>query len=180
MSARKAGGPQAGGPRAGASVAPVPVAVGYGTLALLVVATLAAGAIGSIATASSVKGWYTTIARPAWTPPNGVFGPVWTTLYLLMAVAAWRVRRAGTPWSGTPLRLFFAQLLLNTSWSFAFFGAQSPLLGLIVIMPLWVLIAETTRAFAALDRTAAALLLPYLAWVSYATALTAAFVRLNP
>lgn len=153
---------------------------GLGTLALLVLATLGAGAVGSVATASSVKDWYTTIARPAWTPPNALFGPVWSTLYVLMALAAWRVRRTGAAWMSVPLRLFFAQLLVNTSWSFAFFGAESPLLGLVIIMPLWVLIAETLRAFARVDRVAGVLLVPYLAWVTYATALNAALWRLNP
>lgn len=152
---------------------------GPGTLVVLIVATLGAGALGSVATAASVKGWYATIARPAWTPPNGVFGPVWTTLYILMAVAAWRVLRSGAAWTSRPLRLFFLQLLVNSSWSFAFFGAESPLLGLVVIMPLWVLIAETMRAFGRVDRVAGWLLAPYLAWVTYATALNAALWRLN-
>jgi tryptophan-rich sensory protein len=126
----------------------------------------------------SVKEWYPTLDKPGWTPPAVLFGPVWTVLYVMMAIAAWVVWRDGkTP--RTALVLFFFQLLLNVAWSFLFFGLRMPGLALIDIFILWFAILATIIAFAFNSRAAALLMIPYLAWVSFAVALNAAIWRLN-
>lgn len=146
-------------------------------LAGFIVACVAVGGLGGFATAQSVVEWYPTLNKPSWTPPSWLFGPVWTLLYLMMAVAAWLVWRAGN--SKGALILFWAQLALNLAWSFLFFGARSPILGLLDIILLWIAIAATIFAFALHSRKAAFLLVPYLAWVSFATALNSAIYLLN-
>ena len=138
---------------------------------------LAVAGLAGFATAQSVVHWYPTLAKPSWTPPGWLFGPVWTVLYILMGVAAWRVWLKGQ--ARTALWLFGAQLLLNLAWSFLFFGARSPGLGLVDIVALWLAIAATIFAFAQLSRGAALLLVPYLAWVSFAMALNAKIFLLN-
>lgn len=142
---------------------------------------LGAGAVGGIFTASSVESWYRTLAKPAFTPPSWVFGPAWTTLYILMGVALFLVWKRGTanPGVRTALTVFIIQLALNTLWSLLFFGLRRPLLGLIDIALLWAAILVTMVRFHPLSRTAAWLLAPYLAWVSFATALNFAIWRLN-
>jgi translocator protein len=145
----------------------------FGFVALCVGAGLAA----SFATMQSVVEWYPTLQKPSWTPPNWLFGPMWTLLYILMAVAAWLVWRSGN--ARTALLLFFGQLFLNIAWSFLFFGARSPVLGLLDIVMLWLAIAATIFAFSMRSRLAAFLMVPYLCWVSLATALNAAIVMLN-
>lgn len=123
--------------------------------------------------------WYAALNKPAWNPPNWVFGPVWTLLYVLMAVAAWRVWRQGG-WSVAPaLSLFVFQLLLNGLWTWIFFGWRQPGWALVEIVALWLAILATAVAFWFKDRLAAALLAPYLAWVSFAAALNWALWRLN-
>jgi tryptophan-rich sensory protein len=124
--------------------------------------------------------WYESLAKPAWTPPDAVFGPVWTILYVLMAVAAWRVwREHGFGRATTALGLYFGQLALNATWSFLFFGLHSPGAALLEILALWLAILATIVTFARRDRLAAGLLVPYLIWVSYAAVLNAAIWRLN-
>ena len=126
--------------------------------------------------------WYASLAKPAWTPPTWVFGPAWTILYAMMAVAAWRLwRRLGARprESRRALVLFAVQLALNLSWTPVFFGMQRPDLALVVILVLWAAIAATIVAAWKACKTAAALLVPYLAWVTFATALNAAIWRLN-
>lgn len=126
--------------------------------------------------------WYASLAKPAWTPPTWVFGPAWTILYAMMALAAWRLwRRLGARprESRRALVLFAVQLALNLSWTPVFFGMQRPDLALVVILFLWVAIAATIVAAWKACKTAAALLVPYLAWVTFATALNAAIWRLN-
>ena len=143
-------------------------------------ATLSSGALGGLATASSVRTWYPTLVKPEWNPPSWVFGPVWTTLYIFMAVAAWRVWRLADGAERTSaLRWFWVQLALNAVWSPLFFGLRSPGLALLEIVPLWAAIAVTLGKFARLDRVAAALWTPYLAWVSFATVLNATIWWLN-
>ena len=137
-----------------------------------------AGVVGSVATASSVSGWYTTLARPALAPPSWVFAPVWTTLFTLMGVAAflaWRADGEKRP----AFAAFAAQLLLNVAWSFVFFGARAIGPALAVIAVLWVLIVATIWAFDRVDRRAALLLVPYLLWVSFAAFLNYRFWVLN-
>lgn len=147
-------------------------------LAGFVVASFAAAALGGMTTASSVRDWYPTIAKPAWTPPSWIFGPVWTTLYVMMAVAAWLVwRRAG--WCGA-LVWFAVQLALNATWSPVFFGWHRIGLALVNIVLLWLAIAGTTVAFWRVRPAAGVLFVPYLAWVSFAATLNFAIWRLNP
>ena len=139
------------------------------------------GIIGAFATASSVETWYPALEKPAFTPPSWLFGPVWIALYTLMGIAAYLVWREGS--SQGPVRValgaYGLQLLLNAAWSPAFFGARSPLFGLAVIVPLWFAIAATIYVFDRVSRPAAALMLPYLAWVTYAVALNFEVWRLN-
>lgn len=142
-----------------------------------VVLCLAVGALGGWATAQSVAEWYPTLAKPSWTPPPWLFAPVWTVLYILMGVSAWLVWKTGE--AKVPMLLFGAQLLLNLAWSFLFFGARSPGLALIDIAALWVAIAAMIFAYAFRSRLAAFLMVPYLAWVSFAMALNAAIFMLN-
>jgi translocator protein len=149
----------------------------WGVLFGLVVLCLGAGFVASFATMQSVVEWYPTLNKPSWTPPNWLFAPVWTVLYIMMAVAAWLVWRAGD--AKTALILFAGQLLLNLAWSFLFFGARSPGLGLIDISLMWIAIAVTIFAFAMRSGLAAFLMVPYLCWVSLATALNASIYMLN-
>jgi translocator protein len=146
-------------------------------LAALVALCLCVGALGGFATASSVADWYPTLNKPSWTPPSWLFAPVWTVLYVMMGVAAWLVWRAGN--ARPALFLFGVQLLLNLAWSFLFFGLRSPLAGLVCIVLLWAAIATTILAFWTKQRLAAVLMVPYLAWVSFASALNAAIFALN-
>lgn len=151
------------------------------SLVVAVAVCLGAGFVGALATASSVGTWYQTLAKPSWTPADSLFGPVWTALYVMMGVAAWLVwQRAGDGSARGPLLLFALQLLLNAGWSLLFFGLRSPGLALIEIVLLWLAIAATLWSFALMQRWAALLLAPYLAWVSFAVALNLAIWRLNP
>jgi tryptophan-rich sensory protein len=144
-----------------------------GTLVFAVVACIAAGASGSVFTATGSGTWYDTLDLPGFAPPGWVFGPVWTTLFVLMGVAAWLVwRRLETnPHAPIALTIFAAHFVVNIAWSGAFFGLESPSAGLAVIVALLGFIVATMAAFARVDRRAAALLVPYLAWVSFATLL---------
>jgi tryptophan-rich sensory protein len=146
-------------------------------LAGLIAICLGVAALGGLATASSVAEWYPTLNKPSWNPPSWVFGPVWTTLYIMMAVAAWLVWKRGN--SGPAMILFFAQLALNLAWSFLFFGARSPWLGLVDIAMLWLALLATVIVFFKRDRLAGALMLPYFAWVSFASFLNFTIWRLN-
>ena len=127
-----------------------------------------------------VDAWYASIAKPAWNPPNWIFGPVWTTLYVLIGVSAWRVWRTGAfRRDRAALALFLVQWGFNFAWSGFFFGLRSPGLALVEIACLWLMIAALIVRFWRHDRTAAVLLVPYLLWVSFATALNFALWRLN-
>lgn len=124
--------------------------------------------------------WYALLNKPAWNPPSWLFGPVWTLLYLCMGLAAWLVwRRGGLREQRTPLLLFFTQLALNALWTPLFFGLHQPGLALVNILFLWVAIIATTASFRRVSFKAAALLLPYLAWVSFASFLNFTLWRLN-
>jgi len=124
--------------------------------------------------------WYANLRKPSWNPPNWVFGPVWTTLYVMMAVAAWRVwRLGGDGGRRTALGLFLAQLALNAAWTPLFFGLRQPGLAFAEILLLWLAIGATTTTFFKRDRVAAWLMIPYLAWVSFAAVLNAVLWRLN-
>lgn len=146
-----------------------------------IAASLSAGAIGSVFTVSSVSTWYTTLVKPALNPPAWVFGPVWTTLFVLMGVAAFLVWRRG--WGRHEVRvalgIFLVQLVLNTFWSIIFFGMHDPGTALIEIVFLWLAILATILAFARVSPTAAWLLAPYLLWVSFASYLNYSIWMLN-
>ena len=149
-------------------------------LLLWVVLCVGGGALVGFTSASGDTEWYRSLVKPAWNPPSWVFGPVWTTLYALMAIAAWRIwTRGGWTVQGAALRLFLIQLAFNFAWSFLFFRFHQIELALVEMMVLWVLIGLTLRAFSRVDRTAALLLVPYLAWVTYAATLNAGIVILN-
>jgi benzodiazapine receptor len=150
-------------------------------LAASVVLCMLAGFIGSIFTTPKIGGWYAGIAKPSFNPPNWLFGPVWTALYMMMAIALYLVWRKGLAAKGVKVALavFIVQLALNTLWSYAFFGAQSPLAGLVVIVALWSMIAASIAAFAPISRAAAVLLVPYILWVSFASILNASIYFLN-
>ena len=144
------------------------------------VASFVAAAIGGTATGGAVQDWYPTLAKPSWTPPAWLFGPVWTLLYIAMAVAGWLVwRRVG--WDGARLALlmFFIQLTLNAVWSVVFFGLRNPGAAFAEIVVLWVAIVVTALLFWKVTPAAGWLFLPYLVWVSFATALNFAIWRLN-
>lgn len=149
-------------------------------LALFIVTCLAAGWIGAAFTGPAVQTWYPTLRKPAWTPPAWLFAPVWTTLYIAMAVAAWRIwLQRGRPGAGAALSLFGVQLVLNTLWSILFFGLRQPGWALAEIAVLWTAILLTLLAFRRLDRPAGWLLVPYLAWVTFASTLNFAVWNLN-
>ncbi len=124
--------------------------------------------------------WYAALARPAWSPPNWIFAPVWTLLYLLMGVSAWLVwRRAGFGGARLALGIFGVQLALNALWSWLFFGLHRPDLALVDIVLLWGAILAVVILFGRVDKVAGALQLPYLAWVTFAMALNGAIWWLN-
>jgi benzodiazapine receptor len=148
--------------------------------ALPLAAVVAASALGQLATYPNLAPWYAGLVKPSFNPPNWVFGPVWTSLYALMAFAAWRILRLPpSPARRFALTLFFAQLALNTAWSWMFFAAHSPLLGLVNIFPQFVVIVAAVIAFARLDRVAGWCLAPLAIWVGYASVLNAALWWLN-
>ncbi|HZY55566.1 MAG TPA: TspO/MBR family protein [Reyranella sp.] len=149
-------------------------------LVVLVGLCLAVGALGGWVTADSVKTWYTTINKPSFTPPNWVFGPVWTVLYVLMGVAAWRVWCKARPDQlRVPLALFAVQLALNLAWSVVFFGAHRIGGAVVVIVGLEAAILATMVAFRRIDGLAALLLVPYALWVVFAAVLNIAAWQLN-
>lgn len=150
-------------------------------LAFVVVCFAAAG-LGSLFTTPQVVpgGWYDALDKPFFTPPSWLFGPVWTVLYLAMAVSGWLVwRRRGFSGASAAMALFFVQLALNLGWSVVFFGLEAPELGLIEILVLWTAILLTLLAFRRVSRPAALLLVPYLAWVTFAALLNAGIWLLN-
>ncbi len=148
-------------------------------LVFWLVVVFAVSFAGSVVTVPKVATWYATLAKPWFTPPDWIFAPVWTTLYAAMAVAVWRIGSATDNTRMWAICIFVVQLMLNGIWSPLFFGLEAPKLGLAVIVLLVVALVETIVVFWRLDRPGSILLVPYLAWVLYATALNAAIVRLN-
>ena len=154
----------------------------YSRILLCVAICLAVGYLSSITTQSSIKTWYPTIEKPIFNPPNWVFAPVWTMLFILMGIAAglvWNKLESNKELVKKGLLFFTIQLLLNALWSYLFFGLNNVLLALIEIILLWLMIFETYNQFKKIDKIAAYLLLPYLAWVSFATILNASIWWLN-
>ena len=148
---------------------------------------LAVAAVGGRTTVQSVQTWYPALEKPPFSPPNGIFGPVWSLLYLLMGIADWRVAQADTDDASgdrrdaiaAARRVYRVQLVLNFLWTWLFFGRRSPLFALVDIVALWVAIVLTVVRFRKVSRLAAALLLPYLAWTTFATALNFEIWRRN-
>ena len=148
----------------------------FGLVGWLVVSFAAAG-VGSRYLPGA---WYASLAKPAWNPPSWLFAPVWTALYATMAVAAWLVwRRAGFGGAGAALGVFAGQLVLNALWSYLFFGLHRPDIALVDIAALWVAIVVVVVLFWRQDWRAGALMVPYLAWVGFASCLNFALWRLN-
>ncbi|HWB13001.1 MAG TPA: TspO/MBR family protein [Pirellulales bacterium] len=149
-------------------------------LVVFVVACLGAGGLGAVATTPEIEGWYKTLSKPSWNPPDYVFGPVWTTLYVLMAIAAWLVwRPGGFMAAAAPLTLFAVQLALNVAWSWIFFGMHQPGWAFLEVLILWLAIVTTTVAFFRRSKAAGCLMMPYLAWVSFASVLNFSIWRIN-
>jgi len=159
-----------------------PFSIPRQTIALVgwVALSFAAAAVGALASRQA-QGFYQELIRPSWAPPATIFGPVWSVLYLLMAIAAWLVwRQDGFRNAGTALGLFIVQLVANAIWSWLFFALHQGALASAEIVVLWFLILGTLVAFWRVRPLAGILLLPYLAWVTFATALCIAMWRLNP
>ena len=149
-------------------------------LAALLLVSVAVAGLSAAVTAQNVNVWYATLAKPAFNPPNWLFGPVWTVLYVVMAIAAWRVwlsrRRQSV---ALPLSFYAAQMVLNFAWSPLFFGLHHIGVALIDIVGLSLMLAATASLFWRRDRLAGALMVPYLAWVLFATTLNFAIWRLS-
>ena len=149
-------------------------------LAVFVVVCFAAAGIGGVATSKTVGTWYKSLEKPSWTPPAWLFGPVWTALYLMMAVAAWLVwRRRQAVDVRWPLILFTLQLVLNATWSWLFFALKSPGIAFLELVALWCAILCTLVLFWRTTALSGWLMLPYLLWTTFALALNLAIWRLN-
>ncbi len=137
--------------------------------------------VSSTFTIAAIPGWYAALNKPSFNPPNGIFGPVWTLLYALMAVAAWLVwKQPASPLRSSALRIFWLQLFLNFAWSWIFFHEHRPGASLLEIFVLWLAILAATVLFMRVARLAAWLMLPYIAWVAFAAFLNFEIWRLNP
>lgn len=150
-------------------------------LAISIGICLTIGFIGSIFTTPSIPTWYATLEKPSFNPPNWIFAPVWTTLYILMGISAFLVWRMGLSKLSVKITLtiFIIQLILNAFWSIAFFGLRSPIAGLIVIIILWIAILLTVISSLNVSKLAGILLIPYILWVSFASILNAMIYILN-
>ncbi len=150
-------------------------------IVLSIIICLLVGTIAALATQSSIDTWYVSLMKPSWSPPNWVFAPVWITLYILMGVAAGMVWNRGFyhKWVKTALYHFGIQLILNGMWSIIFFGWQEPFLALLSICGLFILVVFTIKWFKVVNRWSAILLIPYLLWLAFATALNFEIWRIN-
>jgi translocator protein len=150
-------------------------------LIISVAVTMAVGFVSGMLTAGQIGGWYATLVKPSFNPPNKIFGPVWTLLYLMMGIALYLVWRkaAAIPLKRRVIGLFAVQLAFNFCWSLIFFNMHRIDLALIWIVLLWLLIAATIWQFSKISTTAAWLLVPYLLWVSFATLLNYSLWKLN-
>ncbi|WP_127137205.1 TspO/MBR family protein [Flagellimonas oceanensis] len=151
-------------------------------IAISVLVCLVIGFLSSIATQSSVNDWYVTLSKPSFTPPNYLFAPVWTALYIMMGIAAGLVWSKGYHhvWVKTALYHFVFQLLLNALWSIVFFGLKNPFGGMIVILALLTMIILTIKWFRVISKPAALLMVPYVLWVAFASTLNYKIWELNP
>jgi len=153
-----------------------------GVLVLFVVVCLLAGAVGSLFTMPYITSWYAFLNKPFFSPPNWVFAPVWTTLYILMGIALFLVWKQGVRRLdvSNAMAWFGAQLALNVLWSMVFFGMQFPWGGAVMILLLWATLAVTIWKFYKISRTAGILLVPYMLWGTFATLLNIAVALMNP
>lgn len=151
-------------------------------LGFIALAQVIGGAPGFVTTKSIKDGWYDRLDKPKWTPPNSIFGPIWGVLFVLMAVAAWRVwlkREENREETKTALTWWGVQLGLNAGWSLLFFGARKPKLACLELLALWGSIVLTMRLLWRRDQMAGALFVPYLAWTSFAMAVSASIAWRN-
>jgi len=149
-------------------------------LLVAVIVCYGAALLGNLATMPQIPTWYAELSKPPWTPPDGVFGPVWSLLYAMMAVAVWLIwRTVGWGAGKKPILWFAFQLALNSLWSILFFGLHSPGWAFFEILLLWLAILMTIRGFWPLSKVAGGLLVPYLLWVSFASILNAAIWQMN-
>ncbi|MBN8687901.1 MAG: tryptophan-rich sensory protein [Chitinophagales bacterium] len=142
---------------------------------------LVVGGISGYFTVSGVESWYLTLQKPSWNPPNWIFGPVWTTLYVMMGIALFLVWKEDTSseLKAIAVILFAVQLLLNFFWSFIFFKLEQPGWAFVEILVLWLMLLACIFAFGQVNKTAAWLLVPYISWVSFATILNGTIWKLN-
>ena len=154
---------------------------GLARLLIAVLPVAIAAVVGGLATTPTSPTWYDHLVKPSFTPPNWVFGPAWTILFAMMAYALWRIlgRASMTHGRTAAIVAFFVQLVLNSLWSFAFFAARSPFLGLVDLVPFWLAVCATMILFWRIDRVSGALFVPYLGWVSFAAALNIGVWMLN-
>ena len=151
-------------------------------IATVIMTCLAVGYISSIVTRENIPTWYADLNKPFFNPPNWIFAPVWTSLYIMMGIAAglvWNQIALKREVVTKALQFFTIQLVLNALWSYLFFGLHNPMLATIEVVLLWLMIFETYSQFAKINKTASYLMLPYLAWVSFASVLTASIWWLN-
>jgi len=144
----------------------------------LVLLPFLAGAIGSLATAPNIQSWYVYLNKPIFTPPSWLFGPAWTTLYLLMGISLYLIWKSKGD-KKQAYKVFAAQLILNALWSLVFFGMHQLWLGFAVIVAMWLLIIWTIILFTKINKAAAWLLVPYILWVTFASALNLSVALLN-
>ena len=150
-------------------------------LIVSIIVCLGVAGLGGLVTDPRVFDWYAQLAKPKWTPPDWVFGPVWTVLYICMAVSVWLIwRQGGSATAKVPMALFVAQLVLNSLWSILFFGFQQPGIAAIEIVLMWAAILTTIVAFWNRSTSASLLLVPYLAWVTFAVLLNWTIWQMNP
>jgi tryptophan-rich sensory protein len=153
---------------------------GFRNAVLAIASVTAASLLGQIATYPNLPSWYAGLNKPSFNPPNWVFAPVWTTLFVLMGFAFWRILQLDESVARQRAILVFAVMLaFNALWSWMFFAAHSPALGLINIVPQWLLIGAAIASFGRLDRLAAACLVPLFAWVGFAAVLNFSILQLN-
>ena len=153
----------------------------YIKLIIAIALPLAAGAIGSSATFTGIDSWYTTLNKPSFNPPNWIFGPVWTTLYILMGISLYLIWQKGLKkeFIKNSFILFIVNLILNSFWSIAFFGLENPGLAFLVIIVLWIVILTLILRFYKINKLASYLLIPYILWVSFASVLNFSIWQLN-
>lgn len=147
---------------------------------LSVIAFVVLGSLGGLFTISEIKGWYSSLQKPSWNPPNWLFGPVWTTLYSMMGISFGIILSSTNPERKRALTLFLIQFVFNLLWSYIFFNQHMIGLALLEILAMWIFILLSIFSFNRISKLAAILLIPYISWVSFAAILNFTIYRLNP